>query len=167
MSAEPRKELRPIASALRALSLAVMLAGAGLAAGWTADRAAAQEAGGGVIDADEALRLTRSGELILIDVRSRQEWRQTGVPAGARTVTIHNPNGLVGFLEEIRRELAGEFDRPIAVICAQGNRSTLAQSALSQAGYSRVLNVREGMFGSAHGPGWLARGLPTDACDKC
>ncbi len=167
MSAEPGKELRPIASAPRALLLAVMLAGAGLAAGWTADRAAAQEAGGGVIDADEALRLTRSGELILIDVRSRQEWRQTGVPAGARPVTIHNPNGLVGFLEEIRRELAGEFDRPIAVICAQGNRSTLAQSALSQAGYSRVLNVREGLFGSADGPGWLARGLPTDACETC
>jgi rhodanese-related sulfurtransferase len=58
-------------------------------------------------------------------------------------------------------------ERPIALICARGNRSTLASAALAEAGYSEIYNVREGMLGSPDGPGWLARGLPTDPCGRC
>jgi rhodanese-related sulfurtransferase len=58
-------------------------------------------------------------------------------------------------------------NRPIALICARGNRSSLASSALAEAGYTQVYNIREGMLGSPDGPGWLARGLPTDPCSTC
>ena len=43
-------------------------------------------------------------------------------------------------------------------------RCCLASSALAEAGYTQVYNIREGMLGSPDGPGWLARGLPTDPC---
>ena len=43
---------------------------------------------GSVISAQEALALARSGDIVLIDVRSTEEWRQTGVPSGARAVTM-------------------------------------------------------------------------------
>jgi rhodanese-related sulfurtransferase len=152
----------PGPAGLRALGLALILAWGG-----SDGPARAGHAGSDVLHADEAWRMAEAGQIVLVDVRSPEEWQQTGVPAGARAVTIHNAHGLVGFLDSLRAELNGDFDRPIALICARGNRSSLAFSALSEAGYSQVLNVREGMLGSADGPGWLSRGLPTDNCGTC
>ena len=43
-----------------------------------------------VMTADEAKVRLERGEMMLIDVRSPQEWRQTGIAPGARTVTIHD-----------------------------------------------------------------------------
>lgn len=144
-----------------------LLLAIGLAAGLAAGPAAAQESGGTVITAEQALRLAASGEIVLVDVRSPQEWRQTGVPAGAKQVTIHQPNGLIGFLNAMVETLDDDRGRPIALICARGNRSSVASSALARAGFTQVYNIREGMFGSPDGPGWLARGLPTDPCRVC
>ena len=129
--------------------------------------AAAQEAGTQVIAADRAMQLAGTEEMVVVDVRSPQEWQQTGVPEGARLVTIHQPDGLIGFLDEMNEELGPDHSLPIALICARGNRSTLASSALAEAGYTQVYNIREGMLGSPDGPGWLARGLPTEPCGKC
>ena len=120
-----------------------------------------------VISAEDALSLAKSGDILLIDVRSAEEWRQTGVPAGARQVTIHDPNGLQGFLDSVKAEAGNDLNTRIAVICARGNRSTIAQQVLTESGFSNVLNVREGMFGSADGPGWLAQKLPVDDCRVC
>ena len=122
---------------------------------------------GAVISAQEALALARSGDIVLIDVRSTEEWRQTGVPAGARAVTIHDPDGLQGFLDSVRLEVDGDTSTRIAVICARGNRSTVAQQVLTEAGFENVLNVREGMFGNDDGPGWLAQSFPVDDCKRC
>jgi rhodanese-related sulfurtransferase len=127
--------------------------------------AAAGEAS--VIAADTAARRATAGEILVIDVRSPQEWRQTGVAKGARRVTIHDPGGLPGFVEAVKTALGGDLKRPIAVICATGNRSTLAQRLLTEAGFTRVLNIKEGMLGGANGPGWLPRGLPVESCTAC
>jgi len=127
----------------------------------------AHRGGAEVIDAERAMRLAVDRGLVLIDVRSPQEWQQTGVPAGARLVTIHQPDGLIGFLDEMNQTLGADLDRPIALICARGTRSSLASSALAEAGYTEIYNIREGMLGSPDGPGWLARGLPTDPCGRC
>lgn len=140
----------------KVLVLAVLLAAALLVAGPAA-----------ALGADQAMRLAASGEIVVVDVRSPQEWQQTGVPAGARLVTIHQPNGLIGFIDAMGDTLGEDRSRPIALICARGNRSSVASSALAEAGYTQVYNIREGMFGSPDGPGWLARGLSTDPCSTC
>ena len=127
--------------------------------------AAAGEAG--VIAADAAARRAAAGEILVIDVRSPGEWRQTGVAKGARRVTIHDPGGLPGFVEAVKVALGGDLKRPIAVICAIGNRSTLAQRILAKAGFTRVLNIKEGVLGGPYGPGWLKRGLPVESCGAC
>ena len=127
--------------------------------------AVAQEQGNRVLTAEQAMRLAAAGDIVVVDVRSPQEWRQTGVPAGAHRVTIHQPDGLIGFLNAMDKSLGDDRSRPIALICARGNRSAVASSALAQAGYTQVYNIREGMFGSPDGPGWLARGLPTKPCN--
>jgi rhodanese-related sulfurtransferase len=153
-----------------AIMMAVVLAmalPAGPAAAQEAAQEAAQQAGPQVIAADRAMSLAAAGELVVVDVRSPQEWRQTGVPASSLQVTIHQPDGLVGFVDKMNETLGPDHSRPIALICARGNRSTLASSALAEAGYTHVYNIREGMLGSPDGPGWLARGLPTEPCGTC
>lgn len=124
--------------------------------------------GGSVINSTQALAEVKAGEITLLDVRSPQEWRRTGVPQGAQTVTIHNPDGLKGFVAAASRAVHGHKDRPVAVICATGGRSSRAASALSEAGFTHVLNVREGMMGNRRdGPGWLKRKLPVERCKNC
>ncbi len=120
-----------------------------------------------VITPEEANMRAEAGELVLIDVRSPQEWRQTGVPKGARRVTVHDPGGLKGFVDAMAAAVDGDLKKPIAVICARGNRSTIAQKVLGEAGFTRVFNIREGFAGGPYGPGWVKRGLPVEACPAC
>ena len=128
---------------------------------------AAVAADDGVIAADAAIARAERGELVLIDVRSPGEWRATGVPKGAKTVTIHDPRGAKGFVEAVMAAVGRDVDKPIALICARGNRSTIATGLLTRAGFTRVQNIREGMLGNPGGPGWLARGLPVEKCKAC
>ena len=52
-------------------------------------------------------------------------------------------------------------------LCRAGNRTTHVQRMLREAGFTRVYNIKEGMTGSSAGPGWIARGLPVQACPRC
>jgi rhodanese-related sulfurtransferase len=125
--------------------------------------ASASASAASLIDSAQALAGVRAGEMTLIDVRSPGEWRGTGVARGARTVTIHDPEGLAGFVAAVTRAVDGRKDQPIAVICARGGRSSRAMRALRAAGFSKLSNVREGMLGNKiDGPGWLGRKLPVD-----
>ncbi len=145
---------RTLAAGLAACTLVLGAAGAALG-------------GHFVMTADEASVRAEAGELALIDVRSPQEWRQTGVPRGARRVTIHDPGGLKGFVDAMAAAVDGDLKKPIALICARGNRSTVAQKVLSEAGFTRVFNIREGFTGGPYGPGWVKRGLPVEPCPGC
>jgi len=120
-----------------------------------------------ILSAPEALRRVASGELILIDVRSEKEWRETGIPKGALAISIHDPRGKTGFLEKVRAAIGETTGKPVAMICAAGVRSDRTQKWLREAGYKPVMNVREGMMGrwrflEPSQPGWLKRGLPTE-----
>ncbi|MDA1325262.1 MAG: rhodanese-like domain-containing protein [Proteobacteria bacterium] len=123
---------------------------------------------GSVIDSTKALAGVKAGEMTLIDVRSPEEWRETGVPEGAKAVTIHGPKGMAGFVADATRAVGGKKDQPIALICARGWRSWRAGNALRDAGFTNVINVREGMLGNPlDGPGWLDRKLPVERCKNC
>ena len=119
------------------------------------------------LSAPEALAQARAGTIVLIDVRSPREWRQTGIPAGAKTVTIHHPRGARGFLRDILEAAGGDRSRPIALICARGVRSSRAKRFLEANGFTNVRDVPEGMMGRGNRPGWLARKLPTTPCPTC
>jgi rhodanese-related sulfurtransferase len=117
------------------------------------------------IDAPAALAAAEAGELRLIDIRTPQEWRQTGVAPGAGRVDFYRgPQALTAYLREA---VKGDKDAPIALICRTGNRTTQAQAYLESQGFTRVYNLKEGMAGSAAGPGWLKRGLPVEPCPGC
>jgi len=94
--------------------------------------------------------------LRLLDIRSREEWQETGVAQGAWLVSMHEKR----FPERLfaTRQLAE--GRTVALICATGGRSGAVMNALRQAGHAGFVDVSEGMLGNRLGPGWIAAGLP-------
>ena len=122
----------------------------------------------GRVTADSAYAHAHAGKLTLIDIRSPEEWRRSGVPAGALMISMHAPGGEAAFAKSILRAVGGDKSKPIAVICAVGVRSRWAQRFLARQGHTSVQDVSEGMFGRGkHLPGWIRRGLPIEACTAC
>ena len=111
----------------------------------------------GLIAADEAFAAAQRGKLLIIDVRTPAEWRESGIPQGAKTAEFGAPD----FIARVMDAVGPDKARPVAVICRSGNRSTRAKDALAAAGFTNVLNIKEGMSGGGAGAGWLKRGLPT------
>lgn len=113
---------------------------------------------GEVMGAAEAHAKAEKGEITLIDVRTPEEWKQTGVPASAYTVTMHQPGPqLLAQLDEV---LGGDRSKPLAIICRTGNRTGSLAGPLRQAGFKTVIDVSEGMAGGRNGTGWVKSGLP-------
>jgi rhodanese-related sulfurtransferase len=117
------------------------------------------------LTAAQAFAAAKAGELKLVDIRTPQEWKQTGIAPGAAVVDFYR--GQEVLLREILQMVGGDKNAPIALICRTGNRTTQAQRLLQAQGFTRVYNVKEGMAGSAAGPGWLRQGLPTEQCLQC
>jgi rhodanese-related sulfurtransferase len=126
--------------------------------------ASAAPAAADIVTAPEAWAEARKGKLVIVDVRSPGEWRRTGIPNGAKAITIHDPGGMPAFVAKIKAAVKGDRSTRIALICAAGGRSHRAQAALRLAGFTNVQNVSEGMLGRGAGaPGWLKRNLPTES----
>ncbi len=146
---------------------AASLGGALLAAALWLLAAAAPALAAGEMTVRQAHGAAEAGERVLIDVRSPSEWRQTGLPQGAETVTIHHPGGGQGFLSDILAVVENDRSAPIALICATGVRSKRAQEFLEAQGFSNVVSVKGGMFGNKDAEGWTNSGLPTERCTSC
>jgi rhodanese-related sulfurtransferase len=97
------------------------------------------------------------------------EWQRTGLPSGALAISLQNQTEQprVDFVDDVLHALADDPSRPIALICARGHRSAYARQLLLASGFTQVHDISEGMIGGEHGPGWLARALPTEPCPLC
>lgn len=118
-----------------------------------------------IMSAPEALAASGAGEVRLIDIRTPQEWRQTGVAPGAGRVDFYR--GPEVLIQSVLQMVGGDKNAPIALICRTGNRTAMAQQYLQSQGFTKVYHVKEGMAGSPAGPGWLTRGLPVEPCPTC
>lgn len=115
------------------------------------------------LSAPEALAAAQAGQLTLVDIRTPQEWRQTGVAKGVTRIDMRDP----AFERVLLAAVGGNKEAPIALICRTGNRTGRLLPKLRQQGFSHLYHIPEGMVGSAAGPGWIARGLPLERCDTC
>ena len=59
----------------------------------------------GRIGAVEAADRVKAGELVLVDIRTPQEWRATGIPAGAKRSDWWQDGGRRRFLRDIMQYL--------------------------------------------------------------
>jgi rhodanese-related sulfurtransferase len=106
-----------------------------------------------------------------VDVRTEEEFAG-GHPAGAFNVPvmIAGAAGLEPNAEFVAvMERAFPKDAPIIVGCKMGGRSARAAAALTDAGFTRVLDQRagwdgsRGSFGELTEPGWSRANLPAES----
>lgn len=95
------------------------------------------------------------GRSTLIDIRHPDEWAATGIAQGAISLDMRDTE----FAQKLLA-LVPDPNARIALICARGVRSRHLAGQLTEAGFTNMIDVPEGMFGSGAGPGWLAAGLP-------
>ena len=112
--------------------------------------------------AAETLAALHRDEIRLIDIRSPQEWRMTGVAKGAWPISMHER----AFEKRLFAARTLADNRQIALICATGGRTAAVMRALARAKYTGFVDVSEGMLGSKAGPGWVAAGLPVVTLDQ-
>jgi rhodanese-related sulfurtransferase len=105
---------------------------------------------------EDAYDLAISGSITLVDIRRQDEWAATGVGEGAVPLDMRRKD----FVTQLDALLEGDRSRPVAVMCARGVRSKWLSNQLTQAGFTQIIDVPEGMLGSRSGPGWLRTGLP-------
>lgn len=131
--------------------------------------ALAQDGQTGVLSAQRAWELSQRGDLVIVDVRTPVEWRQTGVVPGTVRISLYSNWGVPNFdfAEDVLAALGGDAARPVALICATGGRSSFAAGLLRDAGFTDVADIAEGMLGSEDGLGWLSRALPVAYCGDC
>ncbi len=88
----------------------------------------------------------QTGERIgVLDVRTDEEWKAGHIEGATHVMGGH----LESRLDEVPAE------RPLAVVCGSGYRSTVAASVLERAGFEGVVNMTGGMGA------WKAAQLPT------
>ena len=104
----------------------------------------------------EILDAVRAGSLLLVDIRRPDEWDETGLAEGAVPLDMRRDD----FADALAELVNGDLSAPVALICARGVRSDRTSARLAEAGFTRIVDVPEGMLGSSAGPGWLERGLP-------
>ncbi len=114
---------------------------------------------GNALAVSDAHAAAAEGRIVLVDIRRPEEWARTGIGEGAHPIDMRRPD----FLEALGAIAGPDKDAPIALICAQGVRSAHVANAMTEAGYTNVIDVPEGMLGSAAGPGWIGAGLPVRA----
>lgn len=113
------------------------------------------------LDAQDAFDKLSAGDLILIDIRTPEEWKQTGVVPGAWLMDMRDKQ----FGNAIMATLDRNPDHEVAIICRTGSRTSRVVKWLQDNGVENVKHVAEGMVGGPRGQGWLPRGLPVMAAE--
>jgi molybdopterin/thiamine biosynthesis adenylyltransferase/rhodanese-related sulfurtransferase len=85
-------------------------------------------------------------EIVLVDVREKQEWNEGYIPGA-----VHVPRG---FLELQIEEAVPDKSKTVVLYCAGGVRSLMAGSTLQKMGYQNAISMSGG-FGQ-----WKNSGLP-------
>lgn len=118
----------------------------------------------GIMSAKMAHERAMDDKLVLIDIRSPDEWKRTGLADVAHPITMHQSGKT--FFSALEALTNNDKSKPIAIICATGGRTAFLKPHLQKAGYNYVYDVSEGMMGNKKGVGWLKAGLPMKKWEK-
>jgi len=94
--------------------------------------------------------LLESGELVIIDIRTEMEWRQTGVLPGAHCITFFDEYGdydVDAFLKQYTE--VADKTTPVGLICRTGSRTRMVTDFLRKNGYN-AYNLDGGVFYLGH-----------------
>lgn len=77
---------------------------------------------------------------LIVDIRTPEEWAESGVIEGARLVTFEGPDS---FLAALGPDLAS--GRDLILVCRSGRRTAAAAEALASVLPNRIISVDGGM----------------------
>ena len=100
----------------------------------------------------------RNCKRLLIDIREAEEWIRTGVPQGAKLLSMND----FDFDEQLQALTGGDRNRPVALLCRTGVRAESLRKRLKIRGYSNVTVIEGGLLGDGRHVGWIAAGLPVE-----
>ena len=82
----------------------------------------------------EANKLYEENKIIIIDVRNKSEWEETGIIPGVHLVQMLNPIFKIrkNFIEDITKILGPDKNIAAAVICKSGGRSNATMKILKE-----------------------------------
>lgn len=109
------------------------------------------------ITSDELALLLKQG-VVLVDIRTEPEWRQTGIISGSHLLMLFDEKRQVvdpqGWLAKVKALVPQ--DKPVILICRVGTRTVAAARFLVKSGYGTVYNVEGGILS------WINSGLPVE-----
>ena len=109
-----------------------------------------------------------NNDIIIIDVRNIDEWKETGVIPDSKLIQMLSPQGSVrkNFIGELLSTLGNDKNIKIAIICRSGRRSSATVAMLKDQGFTNIFNVTEGIMGDGKTTGWKNRNLPLVKCEE-
>ena len=112
----------------------------------------------------DALKAYKEDNLIVVDIRTEKEWKETGIIPNSILVSMHNNNyeENSNFIEQITNILDKHSKENIVFICASGARSEIVTNYFFKEGYQNVSHIPEGIIGK-NKDGWLFLGYPIKA----
>lgn len=109
------------------------------------------------IESEEVSIMATSQDVLLVDVRTAEEWAESGVIPGAILITYFDGQARPmkdEFMKKLKEYTKGDKTKPILLICRTGTRSKLVAGILDREGYRRVYNYKYGMMN------WLSEHRP-------
>jgi rhodanese-related sulfurtransferase len=107
------------------------------------------------MNSPEIAKLVAEKKIILVDIRTPDEWAETGIAEGAHKLDMTDPL----FLAKLAKLTGNKRNEPVALICRTASRTRVVQSYLMQSGHTNIVNVEGGMVGNSADKGWIKHGL--------
>ena len=105
----------------------------------------------------DELQTMQAQGAIVVDVRTPEEWKSTGMIPGSKGLTYFDATGgadQAGWLKQLK-PLTEAGGRPLILVCRSGHRSAMVgKMLLAEAGYGKVYHLEKGIRG------WSAESKP-------
>ena len=87
----------------------------------------------------------------VVDIRTKSEWKETGIIKDAVTITFYNEQGqydINKFLNELNAKV--DTKKEFALICRSGSRSSIVGRFLSDKLGYKIIDIKGGMLDASH-----------------
>ena len=116
------------------------------------------------LNLQEAHDSYKDDKIIIVDVRTKKEWKETGIIPNSILLNMHNDSyeENKNFVNDLTAFLSKNLNESIAFICASGSRSEVVVNYFTEKGYKNLSHIPDGIVGK-NNDGWLFLGFPLKA----
>ncbi|MEA3314721.1 MAG: rhodanese-like domain-containing protein [Campylobacterota bacterium] len=98
------------------------------------------------IDSNQLLKMQKDG-VVVIDIRTPQEWKDTGIIKGSKTIEFFNEKGGVDFISFMKdfTKYVKNSEQSFIIYCAHANRTKTIGNLFTQLGIPNVYHLKGGI----------------------